>query len=113
MIGSTRNLRVFAYGAPADLRKGFDGLYGIVMAQLDRNRAASHNILDSKRCSCNALKARGISGPPRPSACVCRYVSDGSPPLPTDLRATTVGAAPRRGATRMINRAAREPFLHA
>jgi len=37
MIGSTRNLRVFAYGAPADLRKGFDGLYGIVMAELDRN----------------------------------------------------------------------------
>jgi hypothetical protein len=29
MIGSTRNLRVFAYAAPADLRKGFDGLYAI------------------------------------------------------------------------------------
>ena len=37
MIGSTRNLRVFAYGAPADLRKGFDGLYGIVMAELARD----------------------------------------------------------------------------
>ncbi len=37
MIGSTRNLRVFAYGAPADLRKGFDGLYGIVMAELGRD----------------------------------------------------------------------------
>ena len=37
MIGSTRRLRVFAYGAPADLRKGFDGLYGIVMAELARD----------------------------------------------------------------------------
>jgi len=37
MIGSTRLLRVFAYGAPADLRKGFDGLYGIVVAELERD----------------------------------------------------------------------------
>ncbi len=37
MIGSTRNLRVFAYSGPADLRKGFDGLYGIVRAELDRD----------------------------------------------------------------------------
>jgi len=37
MIGSTRNLRVFAYAGPADLRKGFDGLYGIVVAELERD----------------------------------------------------------------------------
>lgn len=37
MIGSTRHLRVFAYAQPADLRKGFDGLYGIVRAELDRD----------------------------------------------------------------------------
>ena len=30
MIGSTRTLRVWAYPAPADLRKGFDGLSGLV-----------------------------------------------------------------------------------
>ena len=30
MIGTTRQLRVFAYRQPADLRKGFDGLYGLV-----------------------------------------------------------------------------------
>jgi transposase len=30
MIGSTRSLRVWAYPAPADLRKGFDGLCGLV-----------------------------------------------------------------------------------
>lgn len=37
MIGSTRNLRVFAYGAPADLRKGFDGLAGIVQSEMGRD----------------------------------------------------------------------------
>lgn len=34
MIGSTRSVRVFAYSAPADMRKGFDGLYGLVVDQL-------------------------------------------------------------------------------
>lgn len=36
MIGSTRSLRVFAYPAPADLRKGFDGLQGLVVRELGR-----------------------------------------------------------------------------
>jgi transposase len=34
MIGSTRQVTVWAYGAPADLRKGFDGLSGLVMQHL-------------------------------------------------------------------------------
>ena len=34
MIGSTRSLRVWAYPEPADLRKGFDGLYGLVSQKL-------------------------------------------------------------------------------
>jgi len=37
MIGSTRSLRVFAYAAPTDLRKGFDSLYGLVVSQLGRD----------------------------------------------------------------------------
>ncbi len=37
MIGSTRALRVFAYTAAADLRKGFDGLQGLVVAELERD----------------------------------------------------------------------------
>jgi transposase len=37
VIGSTRSLRVFAYAAPTDLRKGFDGLYGLVVSQLGRD----------------------------------------------------------------------------
>ncbi len=34
MIGSTRQVTVWAYGAPADLRKGFDGLSGLVSQRL-------------------------------------------------------------------------------
>jgi transposase len=34
MIGSTRSVRVFAYTRPADLRKGFDGLSGLVSIEL-------------------------------------------------------------------------------
>lgn len=34
MIGSTRSVRVLAYSAPADMRKGFDGLYGLVRERL-------------------------------------------------------------------------------
>jgi hypothetical protein len=30
MIGSTRQVTVWAYGGPADLRKGFDGLCALV-----------------------------------------------------------------------------------
>jgi transposase len=37
VIGSTRALRVFAYGAPADLRKGFDGLSALVVGALGRD----------------------------------------------------------------------------
>jgi transposase len=37
MIGTTRSLRVFAYAAPADLRKGFDGLHGLVVQELGRD----------------------------------------------------------------------------
>jgi transposase len=37
VIGSTRTLRVFAYTLPVDMRKGFDGLYGMVSSHLDRD----------------------------------------------------------------------------
>jgi transposase len=36
MIGAWRAGRVFAYSAPADLRKGFDGLSGLVSQQMGR-----------------------------------------------------------------------------
>lgn len=37
MIGSTRQVQVFAFGAPADLRKGFDGLAALVTRELARD----------------------------------------------------------------------------
>lgn len=36
MIGSTRSLRVFASTRPTDMRKGFDGLCGLVANVLER-----------------------------------------------------------------------------
>lgn len=37
MIGSTRSVRVFALGEPVDMRKGFDGLHGLVASRLTRD----------------------------------------------------------------------------
>jgi transposase len=37
MIGSSRRLRVFARCQPTDLRKGFSGLYGLVLNEMDRD----------------------------------------------------------------------------
>lgn len=37
MIGSTRALRVFAYAAPCDMRKGYEGLGAIVRNELERD----------------------------------------------------------------------------
>lgn len=37
MIGSSPAVRVFAYGGPADLRKGFDGLAGLVERHFKRD----------------------------------------------------------------------------
>lgn len=37
MIGSTRQLSVYAYGTPVDMRKGFDGLSSLVERELGRD----------------------------------------------------------------------------
>ena len=37
MIGSTRQVGVYAYGTPVDMRKGFDGLSALVTAGLGRD----------------------------------------------------------------------------
>ena len=37
MIGSTRQLRVFAHAEPTDLRKGYDGLSAIVQQSMRRD----------------------------------------------------------------------------
>jgi len=37
MIGSTRAVRVLAYGAPSDMRKGYEGLSALVRNELGRD----------------------------------------------------------------------------
>src|SRR5688572_25631020 len=37
MIGSSRRLRVFAYGVPVDMRCGFDGLHALVSNELKQD----------------------------------------------------------------------------
>jgi transposase len=57
MIGSTRVLRVWAYPAPADLRKGFDGLGALVRNPLGRELLSGDCFLftNRPRTSCKVL----------------------------------------------------------
>lgn len=38
ILGTSRVVRVFAFPAPVDLRKGYDGLYGLVQTGLSATR---------------------------------------------------------------------------
>lgn len=49
MIGSTRSLHVWAYAAPADLRKGFDGLSALVRSELGRDPLSGDCFLFTNR----------------------------------------------------------------
>ena len=49
MIGSTRRVRVFAYAAPADMRKGYDGLSGLVSQELKRDPLSGEMYLFTNR----------------------------------------------------------------
>jgi len=61
MIGSTRNVRVFAYAGPADLRKGYNGLYGLVRNQMARDPLSGDLYLftNRRRSSCKVLMFDG------------------------------------------------------
>lgn len=37
MFGIDRTLKIFLYGKPCDMRKGFDGLYGLVQNAMQMN----------------------------------------------------------------------------
>ncbi len=74
----------FAAYAPGGAPLGSIGPF--VLGDGGFTTAASQDILDAKRCNCNALKAQVISESPHPPACVCRYVPNGRSPLSTDLR---------------------------
>lgn len=57
MIGSTRNVRVWASPQPTDLRKGYDGLYGLVRVALGRDPQSGDLFLfvNRSRRSCKVL----------------------------------------------------------
>lgn len=49
MIGSSRRVRVFAYAAPADMRKGYDGLSLLVRRDLKRDPLSGEMYLFTNR----------------------------------------------------------------
>jgi len=49
MIGSTRRVGVFAYAAPADMRKGYDGLSLLVRRDLERDPLSGEMYLFTNR----------------------------------------------------------------
>jgi transposase len=57
MIGSTRAVRVWAYPAPCDLRKGYNGLFGLVSGALERDPLGGDFFLfcNRRRTSCKVL----------------------------------------------------------
>lgn len=50
MIGSNRAVRVFAFPAPVDLRKGYDGLSHLVIWQLNKDVLNGDCFLFTNRC---------------------------------------------------------------
>lgn len=57
MIGVSRAVRVWAYPQPADLRKGYNGLYGLVKEGLRRDPLSGDLFLfvNRRRTSCKVL----------------------------------------------------------
>ena len=54
MIGSTRNLKVFAYAKPTDMRRGYNGLFAMARDQVGQDPLNGHAFLfvarNRKRC---------------------------------------------------------------
>ena len=57
MIGPPRAVRIWAYPEPADLRRGYNGLYGLVKQGLGRDPLSGEVVLflNKKRSSCKLL----------------------------------------------------------
>ena len=66
MIGSTRQLSVFAHPEPVDMRKGFDGLGALVVSGLGRDPLSGDLFLfvsrDRERATFCLLRARDSAG---------------------------------------------------
>ena len=57
ILGTSRAVRVFAYPEPVDLRKGYDGLYGLVKTGLRRDPLSGDLFLfcNRRRRACKVL----------------------------------------------------------
>lgn len=57
ILGTSRAVRVFAYPEPIDLRKGYDGLFGLVKSGLGRDPLSGDLFLfvNKRRCVCKVL----------------------------------------------------------
>jgi transposase len=57
IFGTNRTVRVWAYTRPADLRKGYNGLYGLVKQELGRDPLSGELYLftNRRRNSCKIL----------------------------------------------------------
>ena len=49
MIGFTRRVRVFAYAKPADMRKHYDGLYALVVSEMNADPLSGDLFLFTNR----------------------------------------------------------------
>ena len=65
ILGTTQRVRVFAYPRPADLRKGYDGLYGLVQSAMGGAVLSGDLFLfvNRRRDACKVLVWDG-TGPP-------------------------------------------------
>ena len=57
ILGTSRSVRVWAYPGPADLRKGYNGLYGLVKSGLGRDPMSGDLFLfvNRRRNACKIL----------------------------------------------------------
>jgi transposase len=61
ILGSSRSIRAFAYPEPTDLRKGYDGLFGLVKTGLSRDPLSGELYLfvNKRRDTCKILQWDG------------------------------------------------------
>ena len=64
MIGTTRNVKVFAHTEPTDLRKGYDGLLALARDVLEQDPLSGHAFLfvsrTRKRCKVLVYDGTGL-----------------------------------------------------
>ena len=61
MIGSTRNVHVYAYAEPCDLRLGYDGLFAKARDKIGRDPTTGHMFLFVSRNRKRAKVLRGTA----------------------------------------------------